>query len=147
MEPKEQFLENPGTYKIDNIYYIEKALMNPINQLFEIGFKDILPKLTHITCRPSNRHKPIGLDRPVLMLLKMFMAGHDIRNFKRAIALEIEKLTAPKPPPEIKIKLNVLPKPVAPKPTIKIILPTLPVSVNSIRLNSSAEKNIRVVNN
>ena len=52
MVPPEMMAEEPDKYKIDRLYYFEKAILKPIQQLFEIGFharktfmKEMLKKL------------------------------------------------------------------------------------------------------
>ena len=52
MVPPEMMAEDPDRYKVDRLYYFEKALMKPIQQLFAIAFnvkktflKDMLKKL------------------------------------------------------------------------------------------------------
>lgn len=95
MRLTEQYLERLGTAeeeKIDVGYYLEKALMNPINQLFSVGYKDVISQLSNFNYRPSNRHKPIGLDSPVKLLLKMRERGRDIMQLKDAVSSELQLL-------------------------------------------------------
>jgi len=95
MRLTEQYIErlkSPNPERIDYNYYIEKALMNPINQLFEVGFKDIISKMMHVSYRPTNRHKIIYLDRPVQIILKMRERGYDLKVFKDAVAYNLAKL-------------------------------------------------------
>lgn len=95
MRLTEQYLERlntPNAERIDYNYYIEKVLMNPINQLFEVGFKDDIAKLQHVSYRPTNRHKPIYLDRPVQIILKMRERGYDLKVFKEAARYNVLRL-------------------------------------------------------
>lgn len=88
MRLTEQYIEklnSPNPEHIDYNYYIEKVLMNPINQLFQVGFKDVISKLNNIFFRPTNRHKPIYLDRPVQIILKRRQYGHNINDLKIAV--------------------------------------------------------------
>jgi hypothetical protein len=95
MRLTEQYLESlnsPNPERLDYNYYIEKALMNPINQLFEVGFKDEIQQLKHVSYRPSNRHKTIYLDRPVQIILKLRERGYDLSVFKAAVNYNVMKL-------------------------------------------------------
>ena len=92
LEQYNERLTGPNPEKIDYNYYIEKSLMNPINQLFEVGFKDIISKLPHVMFRPTNRHKPIHLDEPVKIILRMRERGFDINEFKKAVKFNLDKL-------------------------------------------------------
>lgn len=81
MKLPEQYLESLQTdapLRPDFVYYLSKALMNPINQLFEVGYKETIARLPGIGFRPSSRHKFIGLDKPVKLLLKMLEKQKDI---------------------------------------------------------------------
>ena len=95
MRLTEQYLErlnSPNPERIDYNYYIEKALMNPINQLFEVGFKDDIAKLQHVSYKPTNRHKAIYLDRPVQIILKMRERGYDLKVFREAVRYNVMRL-------------------------------------------------------
>jgi hypothetical protein len=106
MRLAEQYLDrlkSPNPERIDYNYYIEKSLMNPINQLFEVGFKDVIAQLQHFSYRPTNRHKQIFLDRPVQIILKMIERGYDLEEFRKAIYHNVAQLNQPKP-----IVLNIV---------------------------------------
>ena len=87
----EQYNDNPE--KIDYTYYIEKALMNPINQLFEVGFKDTIEKLQYIYYKPNSRSKEIRLDRPVLMILRMIQNKFNFHEVKTQIKNNLERMS------------------------------------------------------
>jgi len=76
-------------------YYIDNQLMNPINQLFEVGFKNELTKLGHVTYKASNRQKPIGLNQPLLMISRMLENGYNIPKFREAILFNLNKVINP----------------------------------------------------
>lgn len=118
MKLVEQFsesLETPTPHKIDYMYYIEHALMNPINSLFRVGFKDDIAQLQHMGYRPSNRHKTIYLDRPMQIILKMRQKGYDLDVFKKAVIFNVEQLR--NPPEPVPLKLHVVkPEELQPKP-------------------------------
>lgn len=95
MRLTEQYLERLNTDKhedIDYSYYIEKILMNPINQLFEVGFKDIISKMNHVFYRPTNRHRPIYLDRPMLIITQMINQGIDIVHLKNSVKFNLQQM-------------------------------------------------------
>lgn len=85
-------LQTPTPERIDYNYYIEKVLMNPINQLFEVGFKNEIAQLQHVSYKPTNRHKAIYLDRPVQIILKLRERGYDLKMFKEAVRYNVMKL-------------------------------------------------------
>jgi DNA polymerase elongation subunit (family B) len=99
MRLAEQYFErskSPNPERIDYNYYIEKILMNSINQLFEVGFKNEIAQLPDVVYRPSNRHKPIHLDKPVQIILMMRERGYDINVFKEAVKFNVGRLNARK---------------------------------------------------
>ena len=90
----EQYIDSQGTNQpeeIDYNYYIEKALMNPLNQLFEVGYKKILdsPQLRDLGYRPSKRHKTVMLSKPVKLILKMHAAGLDFGMLPAMVAANL----------------------------------------------------------
>lgn len=95
MRLTEQYVEKIGREneeKIDYNYYIEKVLMNPINQLFAVGFKDEIDKLRCISYKPTNRHKEIHMDKPVQIILKMMERGYSLKTFKEAVQYNVRQL-------------------------------------------------------
>ena len=57
---------------IDYEYYIGHVLMNPIDQLFSIGYMKQLEKIKHIGYTPKNKaSKPISISEPIKMIAKM----------------------------------------------------------------------------
>jgi len=103
VEQYEESLKTDTPYEIDYTYYIEKVLMNPINQLFEVGFKDIIPHLKALSFQPTNRHKLIDIDQPVKILLKLIEYGGDIQHYKQDAITRIRKLYEPPQPRKIKL--------------------------------------------
>jgi DNA polymerase delta subunit 1 len=144
MRLREQYVDgltsgNPEP--IDYNYYIEKALMNPINQLFEVGFKDTIAQLQHVSFRPSNRHKPIFMDRPVQIILKWREKGFDLNLFKEAVRYNVMKLNNQSAPPTLRVvpapTLRVVPTPeVAPAstPLVTLVLPTVTKPPSPVKL-------------
>jgi DNA polymerase delta subunit 1 len=70
----EQYLENlnsKNAYEINYDYYIEKKLMNPINQLFECGFKKELSKIDqYAQFKLGAWRNPRGLSNIIEVILK-----------------------------------------------------------------------------
>lgn len=53
-------LKTNDPYQIDYMHYIEKVLVNPLdNQLFSIGFSDLIGKLKHINYTPGRKRIPL----------------------------------------------------------------------------------------
>ena len=136
MRLTEQYVErlnSANPERIDYNYYIEKVLMNPINQLFEVGFKNEIAQLQHVSYRPTNRHKIIHLDRPVQIILKMRERGYDLKVFKEAVHYNVMKLNGMNP-----VFLNVAntatPAQPIPTATIPPVTPVTPVP-RSLTLN------------
>jgi DNA polymerase elongation subunit (family B) len=138
MRLREQYLErleSPNPERIDYNYYIEKVLMNPINQLFEVGFKDVIAKLQHVAYRPSNRHKTIHLDKPVQIILKMRERGYDLKQFKDAVRYNYMKLQAE---PQLETPQVQVPQVQIPQVQIpQVIVPpvTVPAEPKMLTLN------------
>lgn len=127
MRLTEQYISSLSTDSpetIDYNYYIEKILMNPINQLFEVGFKDILYNLHYFYYRPNNRCKPIHLDRPVQIILKLREKGYDLEVFKAAIDFNYNKvINEPKIVPNKVLKLNIIPNNTSPPKSVATTTP------------------------
>ena len=87
MRLTEQYLQSLNTAnpeRIDYNHYINGSA-SVINKLFALGFGDDIAKTKHISYKGSVRHKPIYLDQPVKMLLKMKERGDDLENFKEIL--------------------------------------------------------------
>ena len=146
LEQYNERLTSANAEKIDYNYYIEKSLMNPINQLFEVGFKDIISKLPHVMFRPTNRHKPIYLDEPVKIILRMRERGFDLNEFKKAVKFNLDNLQEPILPQVtkqlvLKVALpitNVIPIPLVVK-RIMITERTEPVIIQSIAAHQTQQ--------
>jgi len=99
----EESLKTDTPHEIDYIYYIEKVLMNPINQLFEVGFKDVIPHLQALSFKPSNRHKIINIDQPIKILLKLIEYGGNIQDYKVDACARIKHLNEPPKPRKMRL--------------------------------------------
>lgn len=158
-------LDSPTPYIIDHDYYLEKALMNPINQLFSVGFKKTIDKLSAVAYKAPRARKPIFLDEPMKLIIKMRQSGYHPTYLKRWVNHEINKIDNPAPiitlriikpedidnKPKQTIKLNVIrngsssstPTPIASPSRINYVPPNLtnpitsPSRTNYIPPNSS----------
>ncbi len=88
-------LKTDTPYKLDYIHYIEKVLVNPIDQLFEIGFTDYLNKLSYINYKPANKRQPITLKNPTEMMYFMIKNNCDIKEFRKALIFHIDRIDNP----------------------------------------------------
>jgi DNA polymerase elongation subunit (family B) len=155
MRSPEVYSERLGTdkeEKIDYMYYIEKILMNSINQLIEVGYKNIIQSeaFKNIGYKPSGRSKFIGLDKPVKILFRMLEKGLDLELLRTAIKRASGKQIVLQVPvqsvPEtiLKILPSPIPNPISnpiaeDKVRIKIIPPTEnKMSVSTISLPISS---------
>lgn len=57
----------PDEVKIDYNHYLEKVLKNSIDQLFAVGYKNLLPKL-NFAYKAKRKRNPVGLDQPLTLL-------------------------------------------------------------------------------
>jgi DNA polymerase delta subunit 1 len=115
MRSPELYAERRGTAEqedIDYTHYIDKVMTNPIDQLFRVGFKDELEKLTGVGYKPNRgTFKPIT--DPVKMLSYMVKDGLDIEQAKklirpRPVAL---KVVDPQQPPQPRVILKIIQNP------------------------------------
>ena len=92
-------LETDTHYKLDYIHYIEKVLVNPIDQLFEIGFMASLELLKHIEYKPANKRSPITLKNPCEMMFHMVKNNLDpikcLNEFRKALVWHIDRMENP----------------------------------------------------
>lgn len=104
--------------EIDPAYYIEKALMNPIEQLWQVGYKKELERLEGVGYKPCTRHHFVSIKNPVRMIIRLL---HDNVNIDG-----IRQLVVPAPGVETKTTDNASPTaqpaPAVPvRPRLKII--------------------------
>ncbi|SNW62462.1 DNA polymerase delta catalytic subunit [Orpheovirus IHUMI-LCC2] len=92
MRSDEQYLEalaDGNAEQIDYIYYISKLLVNPIEQLFHVGYKKHVDHMVNsgLGYKPFNNHcRFIPVDRPIKMITKMMEEKRvDFRIMKTAI--------------------------------------------------------------
>lgn len=70
---------------IDYEYYIGNVLINPIDQLFSIGYIDVLPNYRHLEYKAQHsRLHPVSIETPVKMVVKMMTdlqrGGYTLEN-------------------------------------------------------------------
>ena len=92
-------LKTDTPYKLDYIHYIEKVLVNPIDQLFEIGFMNSLELLKHIQYKPANKRNPITLKNPCEMMFHMVRNTANpiscLNEFRKALVWNIDRINNP----------------------------------------------------
>lgn len=81
----EEYLENKD--KIDYQYYLEE-LMGPIDQLFQVGFREAIDKLQFFKYEPNG----VLLDHPLQTILNMIEKGDDLEEFKKVVHQSTTKL-------------------------------------------------------
>ena len=67
----EEYYEEGSNIKIDFMYYLEKLIKNPIDQLLYIVYKNDLDKLKEISIKLNEKGKPIDITNPLKMYLTM----------------------------------------------------------------------------
>jgi DNA polymerase delta subunit 1 len=87
MKLLEEYKESNGTIEIDYTYYLEHVLNNPINQLLEIGYNNIITLLSESVYFVSNNRKAnTPISKPVGFIQKCLEFGispDDIKNTVR----------------------------------------------------------------
>ena len=91
MRSIETFTENIDAGKpetVDYNYYVEKQLMNPIDQLVSIGFANDFRTIENyfgegkIGYKPQSRKKFTGISNPIKMIVKMLGDGQSVEAVK-----------------------------------------------------------------
>jgi len=92
MRLPEMYLESQQSDKpehIDSLYYLEHVLMNPIDQLFQTGYKKELQAMENLIYKPKGKGKwsktDIHICKPVQMMIRMIMDKQDIQIAKRML--------------------------------------------------------------
>lgn len=67
----ETYQENKDVEPLDYLYYIEKVLCKQIAQIVETGYSKKIRKMEIPTYRPTNRHKPIEITNPIMIMVHM----------------------------------------------------------------------------
>lgn len=136
----ETFLERKGTpseEKINSMYYLEKALMKPIDQLWSIGYSKELAAIGDtIRFKPNNRCAFTTIKEPVKMMFRMIGINRDVSFLKDLFLSEEEKSAklALIPPPQSIIFIKKK-EPVVDVDPTKLIFnrPTLPLGPLSVQ--------------
>lgn len=79
-KPTEEIEGKFRTYEVNCLYYLEKQFMNPIQQLFVIGYPNDIKYLDGMgfVYRPSSRHRDIPISKFIKILVRMIERGVDI---------------------------------------------------------------------
>src|SRR5205085_4129641 len=93
---------------IDQMYYLENALQNCIDEHVSIGYKNILDRMPDIGYKPSSRHHFVPISSPVKMLVRLIYDKQDINQVKPWLQQQMAALPTA-PPPKPVIQLNILP--------------------------------------
>lgn len=112
MRLPEMYLETQGTpqeERIDTIYYIERVLMKPIDQLFQIGYKTSLESMERLGYKPKGRYHERNIREPVKMMVRMILDQRDIHVVKSMIR-NPDQFQAPIIGPPITPAVSAIPK-------------------------------------
>lgn len=141
----EQHAENPEN--IDYTYYIAKAIMNPINQLFEVGFKDVIAKLQHVYYKPNTRSKEIRLDKPVLIILKMIQNKYNFHELKTGVKINLSRMNEKIPVTLNIVEISEVKNLESKKPIPSLKMPKLTPKSKTVSPSQEPVKGTRVVLN
>ena len=73
-------------------YYIENVIQNPIDQLWQIGYKDVLVALTGINYKPvKSRKKPVNISEPVKIINLAYTSGVSFDDIRKWVEVNILK--------------------------------------------------------
>lgn len=89
-----EWLGTENEIKLDLVYYVEKVLRNAADRAVSVAYKDIIAKL-NVNFRPTNRHKPIGLNRLVEMIAVMRKRKYPLEAKRQEILDAIQTLENP----------------------------------------------------
>jgi hypothetical protein len=101
----EEMLNTSTPYVLDFKHYIEKVLINPIDQLISIGFQHYLTKLQDIKYKPPRKRNFIYLTQPTEFLLHLIDNKVDLLEFKTMLFNYIDKVDQANKP---LVKYNII---------------------------------------
>lgn len=81
-EMYEQSIQEGCPENIDINYYLKNVLMNPIDQLISIGYKNILEKMGNKGYKPRGRKEFRPLKCPIKMLIEVIADGVNVNDVK-----------------------------------------------------------------
>lgn len=140
----EDYLEgqdSPNPPKLDYDYYLEKTIKNSLDQLFEVGYKREIGSLAHIMYKETNRHKSIGITKPLKLMLRLMRQNYDIGYVKYWVANGLSNIPVSVPAPKKGTtgkKKFVLPGTAASTPITLEMLMAPPVVCDSSSSSSSS---------
>lgn len=74
---RDTYLSDPEKYKIDYIYYIDKILTSPVDQIISAAFRNEIAFLKSVRFRRSNRCKYIGMEEPATLAVQIMVSESD----------------------------------------------------------------------
>ena len=87
---RDKYLANRDTVKIDYIYYVDKILLLPVDQLVAAGYKKEINYLYNIKIRKNKMSKYVGIDKPVEMAVKLMSCDRDIEEILHMVKKGME---------------------------------------------------------
>jgi DNA polymerase elongation subunit (family B) len=111
----ELYQESP-TEPIDIMYYLEKVLTNPIEQLWKTAYKKELESMQTIGYKPRTQHKFVPISNPIKMIIRLINDGIDVASIKHLL----QPQQVPRP-----LRLKIVPS--KPKLKLKIVPSNLPI--------------------
>jgi DNA polymerase elongation subunit (family B) len=94
LEQYEESVAMGEPYQLDYLYYADRSLKNPLNQLISVGFADVIKKLPHITFKPPGKKKTLGLHQPVDLMIHLYLNGIKLEKLKECILRDVKRLNA-----------------------------------------------------
>jgi DNA polymerase elongation subunit (family B) len=88
-------LEDYTDQKIDILYYLDKLVLKPLEQLFNIGYIKDLQKVNHIFYKPIGKKREIPINKFVKLFYQLLM-DHPTKSIDQIIHLFYEKLNTKK---------------------------------------------------
>lgn len=77
--------DEPNPPQIDYLYYVDKILTSPIDQLLNAAYTDDINTLNAIKYKRSNRHKTLGMNTFIGIAVQMIKDNHNIKKLKDMI--------------------------------------------------------------
>ena len=91
---------------IDDMYYIENALMNAVDLLFGIGYKEYLDRMPGAGYKPKTRHHFVPISHPVKMMIRMIHDKESVVMLKTWIREQLILIGTWSPVPEIVLNVT-----------------------------------------
>lgn len=82
--------DDPNPPKIDYIYYVEKILTLPVDQLINAAFSEDIKKLDTIKYQRTKRHKALGMDSFIAVAVQMIKDDYKVETLRNSILDKIK---------------------------------------------------------